>query len=192
MIVRLLCNMTIKKALSRYRGMKDSPDVKLRAMEPSDIDKIYLWENDPNIWAFSYAHQPFSRHALEQFISEGSNNDIYCSRQLRLIGEVAGEGAVGCIDLYDFDPYHHRAAIGILIDCQHRRKGYATAMLHNMELFSKEHLQLHQLQCTVATDNEASLTLFHNAGFTPCGILEQWIWNHSQWTDAILFQKILL
>ena len=113
--------------------------VNLRAMEPCDIDAIYRWENDPSVWGVSMSHQPFSRYALSRFIDENSGSDIYASRQLRLMADSGGT-TVGCIDLYDFDPYHRRAGVGLLVDsrmrCCRRQRG--------------EHCSFHQGRiCTV-------------------------------------------
>lgn len=61
--------------------------VRLRAVEPSDIDRIYLWENDASIWAVSGTLVPFSRHTLQRFLDEQAY-DLLQTRQQRLIIEV--------------------------------------------------------------------------------------------------------
>lgn len=168
-----------------------SPIVRLRAMEPADLDAIYRWENDPTLWVHSASHQPFSRQALQLFIEECSGNDIYASRQLRLMADNADGQSVGCVDLYDFDPYHRRAAIGILIDSRFRRQGLGSAILRELEQFAITHLQLHLLYCDIAIDNSDSLHLFERNGFQQCGTRPEWIWNNGHWTDAVIVQKIL-
>lgn len=168
----------------------DTPSVCLRALEPADVEALYGWENDPAVWGVSAAHQPFSRYALQRFIDECSGSDIYASRQLRLMADAEGQ-AVGCIDLYDFDPYHRRAGIGIIVDRSQRGKGYATAMLHSLEAFAAEHLSIHQLYCDIALDNQRSISLFTKCGFIPCGTMSQWVWNGTRWTDACRMQKII-
>ena len=60
---------------------------------------------------------------------------------------------MGCIDLYDFDPQHHRAGVGLVIDQAHRQKGYATTALQLIEAFAFDQLQLHQLYAGVGEDN---------------------------------------
>ena len=35
----------------------------------------------------------------------------------------------GCVDLYAYDPLNRRAAVGIMVATEHRRHGYALAML---------------------------------------------------------------
>ena len=164
--------------------------ITLRAIEPEDIDAIYTWENDPSLWIWSASQQPFSRHTLQQFIEQQRDADIYTSRQLRLMAND-GTSTVGCIDLYDFDTYHHRAGVGIIVDRLQRNKGYAYEMLCQLDKFASTHLQLHQLYCHIAKDNTVSVNLFSRSGYSCSGVLQQWIWNGSQWVDALCYQKIL-
>lgn len=196
--------------------MNDNVKIWLRAMEPGDIDAIYSWENDPAVWNDSAAHQPFSRHALSQFIEENSGVDIYSCRQLRLMAEreeiiqcghnnpmdanipaptpknvLCKHYAVGCIDLFDFDPYHRRAGVGIIVDSHYRRQGNGIQMLAELEEFASHHLSLHQLHCIIATGNKASIALFEKAGYSQCGTLQQWIQSDDKWTDAYFYQKLL-
>ena len=165
--------------------------LRLRAMEPADIDALYQWENDPSVWVHSAAHQPFSRQALQQFIEESAGCDIYTARQLRLMADNADGQPVGCVDLFDFDPYHRRAAVGLLVDCRFRRQGVGSAMLRELEQFARTHLQLHLLYSDIAADNNASLQLFLRNGYRQCGTRPEWLWSYGQWTDAVIVQKIL-
>lgn len=177
-------------------------------MEPEDIDAIYRWENDPSVWIDSASHQPFSRHALASFIEENSGADIYSCRQLRLIAEkeeiIKGENSnfegkdtfcrhysVGCVDLFDFDPYHKRAGLGIIVDRCFRQQGIGFQIVNVVEEFARLHLTLHQLHCTISVDNVASLALFEKAGYSRCGTLSQWIYSDGDWVDAYFYQKIL-
>ncbi len=59
-------------------------NIALRALEPSDVDLMYVWENDLSIWPVSGTIAPFSRHTMEQFIST-SHQDIYTNKQLTLL-----------------------------------------------------------------------------------------------------------
>ena len=43
-------------------------EIRLRAVEPEDIEAIYRWENDHEVWQYSAAHTPFSRHQLTQYV----------------------------------------------------------------------------------------------------------------------------
>src|SRR5659263_158131 len=103
--------------------------IHLRALEPEDLDYLYRWENDDKLWAFGSTLTPFSKFVLRQYI-ENSGQDLYEAKQLRLvIVETATETPIGTIDLYDFDPFHLRAGIGILIDSAYQKQGFASEAL---------------------------------------------------------------
>lgn len=88
-------------------------NIHLRALEPEDVDVLYKWENNREIWHVSNTQTPFSRYVLEQFLVN-AHEDIYTNKQLRLIiSPNESDIPVGAIDLFDFDPYHLRAGIGI-------------------------------------------------------------------------------
>jgi diamine N-acetyltransferase len=58
--------------------------ISLRAVEPSDLELLYLWENNPLVWHLSNTTAPFSKHILKEYI-ENAKHDIYVTKQLRLI-----------------------------------------------------------------------------------------------------------
>jgi len=165
-------------------------NITLRAIEPSDIDVLYAWENDTENWNVSNTQTPFSKFVLEQYITS-SHEDIYTAKQLRLIISDKENKAVGSIDLFDFDPNHLRAGVGILIaDKSDRRKGYASEALDLLINYCFETLNLHQLYCNVTTDNESSILLFQKHGFQITGIKKKWIRDGSVYKDELLMQLI--
>lgn len=165
----------------------------LRALEPSDLDVMYGWENEVELWRTSGATAPFSRHQLTSLIAE-QQYDIYATRQLRLVIEADIDGkrrVVGAIDLLDFDPQNRRAGVGVIISAEHRRRGLAADALRCVEEYARGVLMLHQLWCSVAEDNVASIALFAGAGYEQCGIRREWIITPQGALSEILFQKIL-
>lgn len=165
--------------------------VKLRALEPEDIDVLYLWENDTNIWRVSNTVAPFSRYTLRQFI-ENQKCDIYETRQLRLIIEAKATGKpIGSIDLFDIDPYNHRAGVGIMIyDGENEGQGYASSALSALIKYCFGVLNLNQLYCNILSDNERSLNLFKRKNFTVVGLKKEWIKSTTDWLDEYMLQLI--
>ncbi|MBQ1980795.1 MAG: GNAT family N-acetyltransferase [Alistipes sp.] len=162
---------------------------RLRALEPEDIELMYGWENDMQIWRVSGTVAPFSRHVLSRLIEE-QQFDIYATRQMRLVIEHDGQ-AVGAVDLFEFDPHNRRAGVGIIVDSQHRAQGLGYDALKALEQYARQTLHLHQLWCSVTIDNEASLKLFRKAGYVECGLRREWILTSDGALDEILMQKIL-
>ncbi|HJA96694.1 MAG TPA: GNAT family N-acetyltransferase [Candidatus Alistipes faecavium] len=63
--------------------------VALRAVEPRDVDLLYGWENDVEIWAVSGTTEPFSRAQIEQFVERQlAGADLLRTGQLRLMIDV--------------------------------------------------------------------------------------------------------
>ena len=165
--------------------------IKLRPLEPDDIDLLYRWENDMSIWEISNTKTPYSKHILAQYLAE-SAKDIYSTKQLRLIILNEENKEVGAVDLFDFEPYHLRAGIGILIyDKAERKKGYAGDTLEALAVYALETLGLKQLYANIAADNTTSIHLFEKAGFEKVGIKKNWLKSLYGWKDEIMVQKML-
>lgn len=165
-------------------------NILLRAIEPADIDLLYKWENDTENWKVSLTQTPFSRFVLEQYITS-AHQDVYTAKQLRLIICDAENQPIGSIDLFDFEPNHLRAGVGVLIaEKSDRRKGYASEALDILVQYGFEVLNLHQLYCNITTDNEASILLFQKHGFQITGIKKQWLREGKEFKDELLLQRI--
>ena len=169
--------------------------IHLRAMEPNDLEDLYIWENDPENWFVSQTRALYSKHSLKQFI-EDSQKDIYEIRQMRFMIALNSEEenkkiAIGAIDLFDFDPHHRRAGIGILVARkEYRRQGIASEALTLLIHYSFNVLGLHQLYCNVAKGNDASFNLFIKCGFQVTGEKKDWLRETESWTDEYLLQLI--
>lgn len=171
--------------------MENLPLVYLRAMEPEDIEKLYVWENDESLWHVSHTLAPFSKHTLEQFILNEQAQDLFASKQLRLMAMLSStKETIGMIDLYDFDPLHQRAGIGILIHRDFQHKGYGKATVEALIFYVKKHLPLHQLYCQIASNNHVSKQLFTSLGFRLCGIKKDWLHIEHQWQDEEMYQLV--
>jgi diamine N-acetyltransferase len=167
----------------------------LRALEPHDVDLMMIYENDMEVWPVSGTLSPYSRYTLEQYF-KNAVQDIFTTRQLRLaielITEVPAPGkTIGFIDLFEFDPQHRKAGVGILIgDKDERKKGYALEALLLIAKYSFGILSLHQLYAHIENSNEASLHLFSKAGFTECGFIRDWIAYDGKWHNVTMMQLL--
>lgn len=164
--------------------------IKLRASELSDIDLLYAWENDCKLWPAGETITPYSRFDIERYLM--SEGDIYANKQLRLMIDLKtsnGLKTVGTADLFDFNPFHARAGVGILIyPPDERRKGYAHEALRLLIRYAFECLRIKVLYCDVAASNEAGLACMTKAGFEICGLKKQWTTTTTGREDEYLLQ----
>lgn len=164
--------------------------LKLRALEPTDLDLLFKWENDSSIWEVGNTIAPYSRKQIWDYI-ENYDADIFSARQLRLmIVDCESQAVVGMVDLFDFDPLNRRAFIGLLIDNSYRGKGYAYNAVKLVEKYCAS-LGMYQLAAIISVDNHSCTTLFDKLGWTVSGRLEDWILRGASISDAYFYQKIL-
>lgn len=162
----------------------------LRALEPTDLDFLYSLENDISVWHVGNTLTPYSKNVLEQYL-ENAALDIYTIKQLRLVICTNTKESVGAIDLFDFDPLHSRAGVGIVVTSQNRGNGYAADALNLLLQYCHTILQLHQVYCSVTASNQTSINLFKKAGFVEVGVRKDWLRTVEGWEDVVEFQKIL-
>jgi len=166
-------------------------EIRLRAIEPEDLELLYEWENDTSYWIISNTVVPFSKYTLKLYL-ENSHKDIYETGQVRLmIDHIPDNVSIGTIDIFDFDPFHKRAGLGILIARQdYRRKGYASMALKCVVDYCFKTLQLHQIYCNILANNCESMDLFKKIGFVQSGIKKDWIKTSDGYLDEYMFQTI--
>lgn len=169
----------------------ENKDIKLRALEPGDIEILYKWENNEESWEVSNTKAPFSRYILKMYL-ENAYKDIYENKELRLvIAQKETDEPIGLIDLFDFDPFHSRAGIGILVaEQENRRLGYGKQALECFINYSFKLLNIHLLYCNITESNKASLNLFSSLGFEKAGVKKDWSLTIKGREDEFYFQLI--
>ena len=163
----------------------------LRAIEPEDLDFVYYLENQPEVWEVSDTFEPLSRYVIKQYL-ESAHLGIYQTKQLRfLISLQKGNSPIGLIDLYNFEPFHQRAGVGVVIDSSFQAKGYAKEALNLLFQYAFDYLQLNQLYASIADENVPSIKLFEALGFVLSGRKKQWNKSkNGEFKDELVYQKI--
>lgn len=167
-------------------------NISLRAPELEDLDFLFQMENDQKMWHLSNTLIPFSRFDLEQFIML-SDKDIFATKQARFIIEKKEDNVnvqVGAVDLFDFEPQHKRAGVGIMVIEAERKQGIAGKAIDLLVDYSFNILGLHQLFCNIETSNAESLALFKKKGFEVIGVKKDWNLRNTEWMDEYLLQLI--
>lgn len=171
------------------------PTIALRAMEPADVDRLYLWENDPGIWQFGGMRAPVSRHQLWEYADSYDANP-FSSGQLRLVIDICHDDGkrepCGTADLYDIDPANSRAMVGIMVAPEFRGKGIAAGALEMLGDYCRDILGLSTLAADVPADNLPSMHLFGGkARYSLIGERPGWFRRGGSFVACAMFQKSL-
>jgi diamine N-acetyltransferase len=168
----------------------ENDNIFLRKPEPEDIDFLCALENDPTIWWVSDTRTPFSRWQIKLHI-ENSVYDIFTNKELRLIIiQKESNRPVGIVDLFDFDPLHDRAGVGIIILPEYRNMSFASQCLDIIKSYCFNWLNLNQIWCNIDADNSVSIKLFESAGFRKSGELKKWKKSEDIYKDVNFYQLI--
>lgn len=164
----------------------ENKKIKLRALEPEDLDFLYKWENDTKFWKEGNNINPYSKYALKCYIENPQS--IYEQKQLRMmIEEKDSSSVVGCVDLFNLDIHNLRVGIGILIDERFSNKGFATQAIGLSCQYAFDFLHLHQVYCHIAANNFASVKVFEKVGFKKNGILKDWLLIENNFVDTHIY-----
>ncbi len=164
----------------------------VRAVDSSDFDFLFKLENDKAYWHLSGTKKSFTARELMDFI-QGAQQPILLSRQFKYIIEIQDYGQIGCLDLFEYDPFNQHIGVGIIIyDENYRRKGYAKQALLLLESYLREVLYCKSIFARVLQNNEASISLFNEINYIVVDHQTKELFLRDEdYRDEILFQKKL-
>lgn len=165
-------------------------DLQLRALEPEDISVLFDTENTPGLWKYSNRNAPFSKFLLKKYL-EIQHQDIYESKQQRFVLTNKKNATMGFIDLFDFEPFHLRAGVGLIILEKYQGKGLGKIALQLLENHCISFYKMHQLYANIAAENKKSQALFEKCGFLKVGHKKDWNFYEDAFHDEYLYQKLL-
>lgn len=138
--------------------------ITLRKVQQSDLDTVYAWENNSELWAVSEQKGPFTMEEIKSFLEEcvdESNMEI--SRWIICLHEKS----IGAVDLFNLDMANGKCGLGIFIsEVPFRNRGYATIALRLMITKLKDY-GIRSVDAIIYDDNRPSIKLFLGTGFVP-------------------------
>lgn len=161
--------------------------LRLRALEPEDVEFVARLENDEGSMRYSDRVAPLSLQSVKTYIMT-CDPDPFATGQLRLLVEFDDGERVGLLDFYDITQRHSRAMTGLIIAPDCRGKGLSARILQMAVKFASRRLHLNVLGAMIAAGNKPSLRAFAKAGFRESGRLENWWKTEDGWCDCVMMQ----
>lgn len=157
--------------------------VELVALEQDDLPLVTRWINDERVNLYNGARFPVSA-ADQQAWLERTRGD---RTKQKLVIRSRDDGPVGMVSLFNLDARHQNAEIGIYVDPQYQRRGYASEALRMLVRFAFAELNLRKVYCTILAFNEASVRLFEGVGFRPDGVRREHAFAGGRFVDVLCY-----
>lgn len=161
--------------------------MRLRAVEPSDWEVFFAWNQDDDMARRLYAVPfPQSREGVrrwaEKTATQSPENDVFHF----VIEDAAGE-VVGSIATHDCDRRVGTFSYGLNVRPEHRRKGYAAEAITILLRYYFRELRYQKVNAQVYSFNEPSIHLHQKLGFQREGQLRRMVFTDSAFHDVLIF-----
>ena len=159
--------------------------VRLRPLEPTDLDREYTWINDPEVTEFLEARYPASREAERAWL-EGQTKVSYPDVTLAI--ETLAEGRhIGTLSLGSVHGEDRKATFGILIgEKEFWSRGYGTDATLTLLRFAFDEVNLRRVVLHVHEDNDRAIACYRKCGFVEEGRLRQDRYRHGVYIDTLV------
>ncbi len=159
--------------------------VRLRALEPTDLERAYTWVNDREVTYFLSLRYPMSRADEERWLREASSNSFAAGVSLAI---ETREGAhIGGIGLHQVNPEDRKAALGIMIgEKAYWSNGYGTDAILTILRFAFHDMNLNRVWLHVFEYNQRAMACYRKCGFREEGRLRQHFFKHGRFWDVIV------
>jgi diamine N-acetyltransferase len=138
--------------------------ISLRSLQMGDLELVYEWENNPELWSVSEQKGPFSMRDIEAFVEKCLDEN---NTEIKRLIILLQDHAIGAVDLFEIHKTWGQCGIGIFInDKRHRNRGYATIALQLAISYVRQ-AGIKKVSAIIYEDNRPSSRLFLAAGFRP-------------------------
>lgn len=168
--------------------MKETSNIRLRALKESDIWLLHKWVNDPEIVKYTYFFHPVSEMEQKEWFSSLPRQT---DKILFGIEVKEGEKLIGTCGLEDINHICRKAELTIKI-CDNKmwNKGFGKEALEILMDFGFSDLNLRRIWLKVMADNERAVKLYKNVGFIVEGVMKEDHYSQGEYKDIIIMAYI--
>ena len=160
--------------------------VRLRAIEPGDLEACYRWMNDREVTHFLAMKYPMSYADEQGYIERVSSSNF--ARGVSLAIETKDGGAhIGNLSLEDPHSEHRTAALGIAIgEKDYWANGYGTDAIVTLLRFGFHEMNLNRVSLHVFEFNERAQACYKKCGFQVEGRLRENYYAQGRYWDVVV------
>ena len=139
--------------------------VKLRSLEPADVEREHAWINDREVTRYLVSGRYPLSYADEQRWLEQHPPNAFASG-VRLAIETKDSVHIGNLELSSTRQEDRKAVLGVMIgDKEYWSNGYGTDAIVTLLRFSFAEMNLHRVWLTVLEFNARAIACYRKCGF---------------------------
>lgn len=167
----------------------NSGNTSIRPIEQEDLDKLYQWRNNPNIFSqLGGGFLPTSKSEMNTWMENFSKFD---KNNFRFIIEYQNN-KVGFISLTNINYINKNADLGIYIGEEgYQGKGIATNALKILQYFAKNTLNLTKIKLRVSQNNPAAIRLYEKNDYNIVGEMKNEWFVNGEWVNVYIMELFL-
>ena len=142
--------------------------VVLREWEPSDLARLVVMLDEPEIARWTPMPSPFDTEAGTAYLKRAHQGRVGGTR-IQLAITTGGGRPVGEITLFGVDTGRHEAELGYLVALEHRGQGFASAALSLLTAYAVSNLDLSRLLLRIDPRNSGSVAVARRCGYRLTG-----------------------
>lgn len=164
--------------------------VRLRAIEPTDLERIQVWINDREVTQWLSARYPLSM-AQEQRWLEGVASRPHAEGITLAIETLTEDRHIGSISLTRKSVESRNAELGIMIgDKPSWNAGHGTDAILTLLTFGFDEMNLHRIQLSVLDTNARAIACYRKCGFKEEGLLREDVYKAGRYHDMVIMSTL--
>jgi len=167
--------------------MLEGKQVRLRAVEPDEVEPNYRWFNDPEVTRYLAVGYPISRAYEAQWLERrGSSGNNFASG-VQLAIETKDGVYIGNVGLHEPNAEHRTAVLGIAIgEKDYWASGYGTDAIVTLLRFAFGEMNLNRVSLHTFDFNERAVACYQKCGFQIEGRLRENYYGGGRYCDVIV------
>ena len=161
--------------------MIEGKRIRLRALEPEDMEAMWRWQND---WATQRLGDDspdlaLSRDTVQRTFGPDSGFITY-------IIETLDGHVIGNCGYNEYSGRNRRCSVGIWIgEAEWRGRGYGTEAMRLLLDYLFQQMGLHRVALTVVADNAQAIASYQKCGFHEEGREREAVFKDGAWVDML-------
>jgi RimJ/RimL family protein N-acetyltransferase len=176
----MVCGCGVRAGTTNYwQGER----VCLRAIEPSDAETFFRWNQDSQRARYlDFVWPPTSLASVQAWVGDMTRRKLEGDVYRWVITDRAGT-PVGSIDTHHCDARTGTFSYGVDIAAEERRKGYASEAIRMVLRYYFHELRYQKVTVSVHSDNIPSARLHEKLGFQREGTLRRMVYSEGRYYD---------